>query len=398
MKIFFYYTHKESLGHSIRTLSVVSGLKEIASVYVFNGGKEQSFLKIPSGIKYFNLPHPFYHRGNFQLNYSPILKKHILARINFIKSLAKKIKPDLFFTEFFPFGRKECAYELIPLINYFKKMGAKICASIGYPYIVSENSEVLKVVAPFYDKFFIHTPYKLELKYLLQDIKNPLLKKLYNFFFDKYKRKIIWTGYVLPKRVENNRETSSFRRSKKKKIRILVSRGGGVVYPKIIAFSILAKKYLPENYILEIIAGPSSTSKELKLFKNLAGKIKGVKLKRYEKNFSSCLKRADISVSMSGYNTSVQLMYFRKKAIVIPIIKTSGEKDPGTCLEQLARANILKDYLNTTVLDYHNLTPKNLARAIKQKVEEPFYSKVSKNWFKGVENTSKEVIKMFKTF
>ncbi len=385
-KIFFYYTHKESLGHGTRALSVAQGLSKIAKVYVLNGGKEQPSLPIPQGIEYFNLPYPFYDRNNyFRVRYPLVGKNQIISRINFVKSLAEKIKPDMFFTEFFPFGRVECAYELVPLIAYFKKRKVKIYASIGYPYMVSENSNVIKKTTSLYSGYFIHTPPNLELDYLLEDVNNLSLKELYDYFFEEQRKKIFWTGYILPKNVEKA-EKKPVTKTTKSKLQVLVSRGGGVVSPKVIAAGILAKKYLPDKYTLKVFAGPSSTEKEFQLFENLAAKVEGVHYERFTQNFPLYLREADISVSLAGYNTSVELMYLRKRTILIPVIETSGEKDPGTCLEQVARANVMRDHINATILSYDSLTPRIIAEAIKKKASQPPPKAVPPEWFAGIEN------------
>ena len=388
MKIFFYYTHKESLGHGTRSLSIAEGLSKIASVYVFNGGKEQPFLKIPRGIEYFHLPHPFYDKSNYFIVQSSLVgKEETIERVNFVKSLAKKIKPDIFFTEFFPFGRLECSYELIPLISYFKKKGVRIYASIGYPYIVSENSSVLKKTTSLYDGYFIHTPPGLEMRYLLEDPKNLLLKELYNYFFSSQEKKIFWTGYILPESVRKIKGQLPTERGKD--VRVLISRGGGVVSPNVIASGILARKYLPDKYTLEVVAGPSSGLKEFQLFESLASRVGGVNFRRHLHNFPRYLREADISVSLSGYNTSVQLMYFQKRMVLIPVVETSGERDPGTCLEQPARASVLRDYFGAIVLPYRGLTPRIMAEAIKKRASQPSPKEAPPEWFSGLENMLK---------
>ena len=404
LKILFYFTHKESLGHTTRVLSILHALKRIygrrVKIFVFQAGKEQDFLKIPKQITWLNLPHPYYSKLNFKKGSShffvPLYAK---LRAKFMISTINQFKPDIFITEFFPFGREDSRFELLPILAFLKKRDVKIYASIGYPYIVRSNIPILLNHCDFYNKFFIHTPRGLEYDYLLRDIKNPILKHMYRVTFNHIRGKVLYTGYILP---FNHMQLRSIKQIKKdlnmanNKILVLVSRGGGVRYPKIIASAILAKKYLSDNFIFVVTAGPASSKREISLFKEIIfkNKLKNILFLKYLKNFPSLLQASDLSISMSGYNTSVQLLYYHKHCILVP-----SQEDPetaaGYCSEQISRAKMLKDYLGSEVLDYYALTPEKLADAISSiNLNATFVSKkkIEEDWFKGAEITANGIV------
>ena len=109
---------------------------------------------------------------------------------------------------------------------------------------------------------------------------------------------------------------------------------------------------------------------------------------KYLPDLPSYINAADLSVSMSGYNTSVQLLYFKKRAIVIP-----SHEDPetakGYCSEQVGRAKLLNDYLHTRVLTYDSFTPRMLAQAVEKKLKEKDKAfEFSPSWFSGNELTA----------
>jgi predicted glycosyltransferase len=73
------------------------------------------------------------------------------------------------------------------------------------------------------------------------------------------------------------------------------------------------------------------------------------------------LRRADLVVSMAGYNSISEIMRFRKKAIIVP--------RPGPSAEQTMRCRIMsgRGLFNTIYLQ--DLAAENLAALISQKLE-----------------------------
>jgi predicted glycosyltransferase len=400
-KILFYFTHKESLGHTTRILSIIHSLldkyKNKVEISIFQAGKKQTFLKKPDGVRWFDLPRPYYSKLNFKSGSSqhfvPLYAK--LRAVYMLKKLAE-IKPDIFITEFFPFGRESSRFELFPVLKYLKLRKIKIYASIGYPYIVRSNMRLLFYHCDLYDRFFIHTPYDLEFKYMSDDIDNLFLKTLYLKTFQHIKSRVTYTGYILPFNVRP-KETSSGKEHKYKKQGkklILVSRGGGVRYPKIIVDSILAATHLSQNkFHFVIAAGPATTKKQMSLFGRLIKdrRIRNISLYRYIENLPSYIKNCDVSVSMSGYNTSVQLLYFKKPSVIIPS-NEDPETAAGYCSEQISRAKLLKDHIDSRIVHYLDLSPRILAEAIekvclerKKKPNRP----IPHSWFSGDDVTAK---------
>jgi predicted glycosyltransferase len=350
---------------------------------------------VPSGVYWFNLPHPYYSRLNFKRGATQYhISLYAKIRANYMLSKVRGINPDIFITEFFPFGREDARFELFPVLLHLKKKRIKIYASIGYPYIVRGNMNILIHHCDLYDRFFIHTPKALEFSYLLKDIDNPLLKYMYSRTFEHIKDKVEYTGYILPFDLSELEDIRKIRQDLRAngKIVILVSRGGGVRYPKIITNSILAKSYLSDKYIFVIATGPASSGKEMSLFRSLIkkGKHKQIYLYKYLSNFTSYLRASDISINMAGYNTSVQLLYFKKPSIVIP-----SSEDPetaiGYCSEQISRGRILKDYLGARTLDYHKFTAGNIVsniKSLKPAELRPSLKSIKNDWFNGAEITA----------
>lgn len=408
-KILFYYTHKESLGHTTRTLSILNELlirySRKVQISILHGGINQNFIKWPKGLNHNHIPFPFYNRafydvGNFRNR--TIDLSRVQERSNFIIKKIKEIKPDIFITEFFPLGRQECLPELLEPLLYIKKIGILLYASIGYPYInrkyMDEGTfrKLFYKIISLYDLFFIHTPLNLENKYYFKVLKNRNAKNQYNNFFSLIKHKLIYTGYVLPHNIirENtnvNKIKESF--NAKDKIFVLVSRGGGTVYPKIITNAILTKQILGNKFVFLIVTGPSTTPKEKNLFNKmlLHTNDKGVVLLNYLPKLSSYINSCDISLNMAGYNTSVQLLYFKRKNLVVPYEIINNDY---FTTDQLPRAHLLKDYLGSDIINYDTMNKEKLATSIKEMTKENKEPKgLNKECFQGAEITALNIMK-----
>lgn len=403
LKIVFYFTHKESLGHSSRVINIVQFLKRKyggrASITVFQAGKEQEFLNLPEDVSWVHLPNPFHSKRDFKRGRSRYcIPLSVVDRARFMLGEIKRIKPDVFITEFFPFGREMSRFELLPVIQYCKIRKTRILASIGYPYIVQDNLKLLKMYSDFYDAFLIHTPKDIEYRSLLRCINNPVLNSLYRKIFQYLKDKIYYTGYIVPLYLQNKGSRKvSFKKQLgiDNKILVLVSRGGGVIYPGIIVEALYISKFLSDKYFIIIIAGPSASKKEFHLYKETIKRLgcKNIKLYRYLQEFPLLLKEADVSVSMCGYNTAVQLLYNGNKSVLIPS-SVDPELANGYCCEQLSRAQILKKHLRSKILQYDSLKAPILAKAIqnvyKRNITE---DAVSRDWFNGGERTADYIMK-----
>jgi predicted glycosyltransferase len=381
MKIAIYYTHSETLGHSTRVRKISEHLaRKGHEVLVLQGGVPQPFLNFQR-VKLVNIPHPLYGRERFYAeSRKPLDYSLINERIKIIKKHVFDFKPDILFTEYFPFGRLEAPYELFPLLNLIKKhlKKIKIFASIGYPIFGNIMSKKILGFSRIFDKLFIHTP-EIEKQYAGRFFPD---KKLYNRIFNSLKEKIIFTGYI-PER-KNKKvvlKKNEIGNVGKRKL-VVVSRGGGVLYPKIVSLSIMLAKKM-DNHFFFITAGPATTANRWKFFRKIAKGIDNVKLSRYVPNLENLINSGDLSVNMAGYNTSVELLKGRKKSIVVPNIS-----DP----EQVYRAKLLNDFLGASVIIYSKFNTRVLMEKINHQMNLRFRPKIDNGWFNGLENLEKNIV------
>lgn len=392
MRIAFYYTHREAYGHGMRVMKLADSLNKIdnSDILILQGGKPQRFLR-KEGIKMINLPSPVFDRGYFHFKGPPDMEK-IRKRITFMKKTLMKFKPDVFITEFFPFGREEAKYEIYPLIKYLKKRihKIKVLASVGYPVPELNCDDVLKF-SGLYDKIFIHTPEDIDPVYVRKFFyMKKWDPKKYDELLENLREKIVFTGYVTEKTKprKNIRKTLGIDSQKF----ILVSRGSGVYEPKIIPKSLKASQYIENSFFL-VCAGISSGKEKMKVFRRLAGKFGNVRLVEFLQDFRDYLASCDVSVNMSGYNTYTDLLWFKKKSVTIPLPRIFADKriDP----EQMYRGIILKEFLGSSILNLNKLDEKTIASKIRFQLERKGAARheIMEEWFNGSENFANEIAK-----
>lgn len=377
--------------HCLRIVSAIRYYyKEQGKIFILQGGIKQGFINFPAQTKIFNLPHPFYSRLNLKQAVK-LNEGQIKSRIEFMLKRVKEIKPDIFITEFFPFGRTDCQYELLPILKLLREKGVKIYSSIPMPYFV-HNKEMIRQLLSFcalYDKILIHTPRNLDLQYMADSIhfEKRISRKAFLSVFSYLHYKIEFTGYVMPfgdrkKSIAKDRDY------------ILVQRGGGTVLPKLINCSILAAKFLDTKCKMQVIAGPATTKNEASNFRHSLRntETRNIKLKKYVPDLFNYIQNCNLCITTAG-GTIYELLYLRKKAIVVPFMGYPGKERA----DQFSRAQILKDYLGATVLDYKRISPQMIAKEINKKLSlpdnTPELKKIDSDWFDGAKVTASLIMR-----
>lgn len=394
MRVLFHYTHKQTLGHTTRSISLTTALcRHGAEVLILQGGLQQPFVRFPENSKVLDIPFPFDNRTSFQTHSIPV---SAAKRAQFILETAIDFNPDVLVTEFFPFGRLAYLPELLPTLRYLRSKQKRIIASIGYPLLIDldrleepQFSKLQRAIFAFYDNFLIHTPEDLEGPYIQKTIQSPQLSKSYTNVMNSLKNRIIYTGYVFPEKMML--EGDKIPQSSKNSSTIIISRGGGAVYPKLITLGIEAQRLLDDKYKTIIACGPATTDEEIKLFKSCM-KPEDQKrtflashLSNMDEHLSNCL----VSISLCGYNTSVQMMRYGTPSVIVPYQNSLSKTSTN---DQVARAQLLQKDFQSIILDYDTMTSQSLASAIKKQIASPRPAPAPKEWFNGADTSARLIL------
>ncbi|MBF0618815.1 MAG: hypothetical protein HQL19_01475 [Candidatus Omnitrophica bacterium] len=382
-RVAFYFTHYQCLGHTTRVLSLVAALKaqkRHVTCDCFWGSLEQPYLDLKAFENIHVLPYPLFSRDNFRSG-SIRPAGAVQARAAFLLKALQKKTPDIFITEYFPIGRRDCYEELLPSLMYLARQGVPVYASAGYPVLDGQDMAWRTRVLPLFKRIFIHSP-EQEMRQMAQTYPPGPARDAYRAFFKDHADKICFTGYVVPKPLVFKETEKEARQFIKGVVKVLVTRGAGAYHQDVFLNAIRAGDILGRNFVLTAVAGPTTTDAEWQLFNKavVAGRVKNVQLIRSTPRFEELLKKADVCVSPAPYNTSVMLLKHGKRAVIIPM---QGE-GRVVLSEQPMRARMLKAVLGSVVLLPAEAAPEKIAQAVKKALKAPLNnSVVPQTWLRG---------------
>ena len=316
MKIIFYCQYVWGMGHFIRSLEFTRALPD-HDVTLIAGGQEVE-VDLPEHVRLLRLPVLYMDEKFTRL--IPGIPGQSVEQIQHerkktIYSLMEHLQPDLFIVELYPFGRSIFGFELEPLLEDIRigKFGT-VKAVCSLRDILVEKKDpsayeerVLQKLNRHFDALLIHSdPALLRLEETftrVRDINIP----------------VVYTGFITQQTDPANGR--SLRRelaiSAGQKF-IVASAGGGRSGYKLLTSVIDACELLRDRLPvrLEVFTGPFMEKEE---FEKLSARTSaGFRIRRYTKRFLDYLYAADLSVSLAGYNTCMNLLVTRVPALVYP--------------------------------------------------------------------------------
>ncbi len=349
-KLMFYCQHILGMGHLVRSMEIVRGLTKDFQVYFINGGQIVEGFEIPSGVEVINLP-AIKTDSEFRelqvIDNSYTLAEVQEIRRNILLEIYENTQPDLFIVELFPFGRRRFSFELIPLLEKIKQDGkTKVVSSLRDIVVTKQDqarheAKVCKLINQYFDLLLIHGDPKFQ----------PLEET-----FSRVKDlncEVHYTGYVVqPQPRENHLEKS-------KQPMILVSVGGGRFGHELLdcvveTAPLLATK-LPHQ--IQIFTGPFIPEEKFIQLKTQAAKSNNIKCDRFTSNLLRYMKQADLSISMAGYNTTMNILTTGVRAMMMAF---TGNDDQ----EQRIRAQKLANLGILEIINPQELQPEIFAQKI----------------------------------
>jgi predicted glycosyltransferase len=356
-KLMYYCQHVLGMGHFVRSVEIIRALTPF-EVYFLNGGEMVPGFDPPPEVEVINLP-PIKSDSEFR----EIRAVDSSTSLDEIKEIRKKrilgeferVRPELLVIELFPFGRLKFDFELIPLLELARAGGrTKVVCSLR-DILVSKREQrqfeedACRIVNQYFDLILIHS--------------DPRFHRLEETFprAGDLKCPIRYTGFVAqPVADHESLQDSDLEKD------ILVSIGGGRVGVELIDCAMDASALIADKapHRMSIFTGPYLADSE---FGRLEAKIAGnrrVKLQRYTTEFVSSMRAADLSMSMAGYNTCMNIIVTGTRAIVYPF---SGNNNQ----EQTIRAKKLRELGLVEVIEQGELRPATLADKILAQLTKP---------------------------
>jgi len=261
-------------------------------------------------------------------------------------SEASSLRPDVLLLEMFPFGRRQFRFELIPLIKAVRENRAstKVVSSIRDVLVRKSDPErkawSIKVANELFDAVLVHG--------------DPDLIPLETSFPEAthITDKLIYTGYVADS--TDLSADASLREDGRGEV--IVSVGGGAVGEPLLRTALAARPLTRlSGAPWRLIAGVNCP---ISVYEDLAWNAPpGVIIERWRDDLPLLLRNCQLSISQGGYNTLMDLMSAKVRAVVVPFANHSET-------EQSERARILAAHSAIHLLEAEALSPRALANAV----------------------------------
>ncbi len=370
-KVMFYCQHTLGIGHLIRSMEIVRLLVKDFQVCFIDGGEVIEGFKIPAEVELVNLL-PIKTDTEFKqleaIGSSQTINEILENRKNQLLSVFKQYQPDILIIELFPFGRNKFAPELIPLVEAARSTKTIVVSSLRDIGITKKDKiayeeRVCQIMNQYFDVLLIHS--------------DPKLIQLEESFerVSDIKSQVYYTGYVA-------QPSQVYRKNKKQdKPIILVSVGGGRfghdLLESLVKTAPILKQRIPHH--VQVFTGPFIPEEVFTKLQNLAADQTNITIEKYTSEFLSYMENADLSISMSGYNTTMNILITGVKAMMMAFLG-SGDR------EQTMRAEKLEKLGRIKVIRTEDLEPKKFASQIIDYLEQQ-PTKLQLD-FNGAEKTS----------
>ena len=339
-KLMFYCQHVLGMGHLVRSRELVKGLAGYDVCFV-NGGEPIDGFAFPPAVEVVQLP-PIASDVEFKgINATDAVREQ---RREMLMNLFISKEPDVLMIEMFPFGRRKFAFELLPVLEYNAATGrrTRVVSSVR-DILVSKRDQdrhedfACRLLNQFFDLVLVHSDQRFqrleESFHRTADIRIP----------------VEYTGFVAEQPSPGARS-----RSQNGTPRVIASIGGGRVGFELLDATIAASKLLDRPHTLSVFTGPYHDDAQMEKLRHNAASASWIEIERFATNFVDLLASADLSLSMGGYNTCMNIVAAGVRSLVFPFTGNGNE-------EQTIRAHKLENLGLLRVLTTADLDPLALA-------------------------------------
>ena len=357
-RIAIHVQHLQGSGHLVRALSLGRALKEKGMrVCVLSGGKPTQH--DTSMTEFVQLPSLHSSPGDFSdlrdENNKSITDAWRQRRLHATLAALEAFQPDVLITELFPFGRRQLQFELFPVLEH-------LCNSKRAPHIVcsirdvlqrrkiSREQETIAILNKYFDNVLVHSDIQyLPLSYTFQQTAAINIP-------------IVYTGYIHS--ISSDESTNASVNHRSKAVNgVVVSAGSSAAGLPLLRCALGAKKLSNQNNKPWLIrVGHAVEQEDFYALCKQADSC--TTIERNQPGFLNTLRQYAVSVSLCGYNTSLDLLLAGTPCVLVPF-EGHGES------EQRDRAEALSRLSHIDVLYERDLNAKTLARAVDHVATQP---------------------------
>ena len=340
MKIIFYCQHVLGIGHFFRSLELCRALHRHEVILVTGGpGFEAS---LPGHVREVRLPALEMDREFKDLRAAAGADLDTVRqqRRERLWALVDTESPELFLTELYPFGRKAFRFEIDPVLEAVADGRLPRCGVVCSVRDIlvdkdmpqKHEARTVSVLNRFFNAVLVHA--------------DPRLVRLEETFsrLPEITIPVTYTGFITPMpALDARRRVRSALGLAAADRMIVASAGGGSVGMPLLEAAVRAFGHLNRagRTVLQVFTGPFLPEGDFEQLRSSAGD--GAAVDRFTPEFLSHLAAADLSVSMAGYNTTMNLLAARVPALVWPFAQNREQRLRAERLQALGALRLLKD-------------------------------------------------------
>jgi len=340
MKIVFYCQHVLGLGHLMRSLAIVRALAPHRVVFV-TGGPEAP-VDLPDHVVLERLP-----VMSMDEEFSAMLSDGDpeavkAARAARLEAIMERERPDVFVVELYPFGRRAFEFELVPVLEAIRE------GAFGRPAVLCSLRDILveksnpekyqsRVIArlnTLFDGLLVHSDPKLfpleETFPRLAEVSIP----------------VAYTGFVteMPSPGARERVRREMGLGDSDSL-VVASAGGGKVGSELLFAAVKSYPFGNTNnpLRLEIFTGPFLDEEAYKRLGADSSAHERIFVSRFSGRFLDMLAAADASLSLAGYNTTMNVLASGVPALVWPFAQNGEQRSRAERLARLGALGVLDD-------------------------------------------------------
>lgn len=347
-RLLLHVQHLLGTGHLRRMAAIADALaRRGAEVTLVSGGVPLQDFAPPGGVTFVQLPPARAADATFRVlldaGGAPVDDAWRAARRDALLAILARTRPDLVLIEHFPFGRRMLEFELLPLIAAARALKRPAIVACSVRDVLVTKPDAAKRAAmvararTLFDTVLFHgDPALIGLARSL-----PEAAALGDH--------LVATGYVaLPAPAAPAGDTGADE--------ILVSAGGGAVGRRLLDCALAARTLSAQRTRRwRIMAAATGLAPQ---------RAEGLVVEPNRADFPALMARAWLSVSQAGYNTVVDMLAARVRAVLVPFAAAQEN-------EQSQRAAALGARGLAICLDEAELTPDMLAKAIDRAAAAP---------------------------
>jgi predicted glycosyltransferase len=367
VRIAVYCQHVLGMGHLFRTLEILEALSGHERLLLLGGPDVP--VGLPRDVTLVRLPALSMDAefAGLSLEGEALAAVKETRRALLGKALAA-FSPDVFFVEFYPFGRKAFEFELVPALEALRRDRPGACRVVcGVRDILVEKKDqagyearVLDRLGRFFDAVCVHG--------------DPSLMPLGATFARaaEIPVPVAYTGYVAAAPGAGCTRAAVRRRLGVGQGRrlLVASAGGGKVGSEALAATLAACAADAglADVAVRVFAGPYCPQEAYAALEDAASRLPDAVVTRFADHFPDIVGCADLSLSLAGYNTVMTLLASGARGLVLPFDQNREQRLRAT---RLAARGLLG------VLEPEELAPARLAGRITAALAAPPPSKAA---------------------